>query len=85
MNYLHIGYPKAASTFLRDRYFIPENGFINVRQDATHESRLSIQHRLLAQQSSVYDAELPLINFDRSMDVGLSSSDCIGPSPVEFQ
>lgn len=58
-SYLHVGFPKCASSFLQKEYFIPQNGFINIMTDEKWAK--FIQHQLLTAQSTYYDNSYPML------------------------
>ncbi len=92
MNYLHVGFPKCASTFLREHYFTRQNNFYNLGHHGTHEWRRFIQHQLLNEQSSVYKGRIPDLAQDPDLTaetiektyLGLSSPEVMGASKVDF-
>ncbi|MBK50495.1 MAG: hypothetical protein CL768_05660 [Chloroflexi bacterium] len=74
MNFLHIGYPKSASTFLQTRYFTKANGFFNLIEDPNW--KIFFENQLLTAQSSYYFSAPPDIvvnEHEKSKIIGLSS------------
>ena len=85
MNFLHVGFPKAASSFLQQRYFTQENGFHNLLEHGPHDWRRFIQHQLLSAQSSFYQSTSPPVPklVSPGICVGLSCED-IACSPIDY-
>ena len=81
MNFLHVGFAKAASTLLQQHYFTYENNFHNLLEHGPHDWRRYIQHNLVSAQSSFFqstspalpEVELPNVTFGLS-DEGILDS-----------
>ena len=81
MNFLHVGFAKAASTLLQHHYFTYENNFHNLLEHGPHDWRRYIQHNLVSAQSSFFqstppalpEVELPKVTFGLS-DEGILDS-----------
>ncbi len=84
-NFLHVGFPKAASSFLQQHYFTQENNFHNLLEHGPHDWRRFIQHQLLSAQSSFYQSTPPPVPTSEfpGIRVGLSSEDIIC-SPIDY-
>ncbi len=87
MNFLHIGYPKSASTFLQTQFFKQENGFFNLIEDPNW--KLFIENQLLTAQSSYYFSSPPDMVFnaqEKPKIVGLSTENFLDSfSGVDFE
>lgn len=59
MNFLHVGFAKAASTLLQHNYFTYENNFHNLLEHGPHNWRRFIQHNLISAQSSFFQFPVP--------------------------
>ena len=87
MNFLHVGYPKCASTLLQTQYFTPTNGFINLAEDP--DWKIFIENQLLSAQSSYYFSQPPEFSIPENLKpcmVGLSSENFLdGVQLVDFK
>ncbi len=59
MNFLHVGFAKAASTLLQHNYFTYENNFHNLLEHGPDNWRRFIQHNLISAQSSFFQFLAP--------------------------
>ena len=61
--FLHVGYPKCASSFIQDYYFIPENKFIDIVDNPENggEWRDYLNCQLLTAQNSWFNSSHPAI------------------------
>ena len=61
--FLHVGYPKCASTFIQDYYFIPENKFIGLVDNSENggEWRDYLNCQLVTAQNSWFNSSHPEI------------------------
>ena len=79
MNWLHVGFPKCASTFLQQNYFSEENGFHNLLLHGSDSWARFIQHELLASSSIIFNEAAPRLATAElvGQDVGLSYEDFV--------
>ena len=85
MNFLHVGFAKAASTLLQRNYFTYENNFHNLLHHGPDNWRRFISHNLISSQSSFFPfpaPELPQVERP-DMSFGLSCEDIVN-APVGY-
>lgn len=87
MNFLHVGYPKCASTLLQKHYFTPANGFFNLLSDP--KWKIFIENQLLSAQSSYCFSDPPqhsIPEIARSCKIGLSTENFLdGVHLIDFK
>ena len=85
MNFLHVGFAKAASTLLQKTYFTYENNFHNLLHHGPDNWRRFISHNLISAQSSyspIPAPQLPQVEHP-NMSFGLSCEDIVN-APVGY-
>ena len=83
--FLHVGYTKCASSFLRQHYFIRENGFYEIKVNRLWRNFL--YHQLCAAQTSYYDSAhppLPDSQLFKNFNVGLSAEGFVCGDSIDY-
>jgi len=85
MNFLHVGFPKTASSLLQAHYFTSENGFHNLLRHGSDDWKRFIQHQLISAQSSSFQSGPPPLQSiaPTNATVGLSCEDIV-MAPVDY-
>tara|TARA_B100000686_G_scaffold173591_1_gene180793 strand:+ start:278 stop:1246 length:969 start_codon:yes stop_codon:yes gene_type:complete len=85
MNFLHVGFPKAASTLLQQHYFTSENNFHNLLDHGPHDWRRFIQHDLASAQSSFFQSTPPALPETEHPNVTFGlSNEAILDGPLDY-
>ena len=82
LQFLHLGYPKTASTFLQKEIFVPDRGVVNIYGDQAWERYINLA--LLRMQAQDYTAAVdnapPLPPCPDGAILGLSNENILGQS-----
>ncbi len=81
MTFLHLGFPKCASTLLQRRVFTEANGFFNIA--ASRSWMPVLQHHIVTAQSTAFDpthaapVDLPAKVRNKGLELGMSYEGCL--------